>query len=168
MRRLLFVLLAGVTTSAIAVGAARDSRATAIARAHVWEATNIPSKDLRSGPAGEKAFKFLETVTCKYDNKKLPGKTPKFACKIDPNDDLKVKYGGNNGEVYAEVAATRLLWALGFGADAQVLRQGRVSWLSHRSGRHHPQPTGKCRRSGDDRAQDAWRAVRTRRHLGLG
>jgi hypothetical protein len=28
-----------------------------------------------------------------------------------------VKYGGTNGEVFAEVAASRLLWALGFGAD---------------------------------------------------
>ena len=28
-----------------------------------------------------------------------------------------MKFGGANGEVYAEVAATRLLWALGFGAD---------------------------------------------------
>ncbi len=34
------------------------------------------------------------------------------------NDEVKVKYGRTNGEVYAEVAATRLLWALGFGADA--------------------------------------------------
>src|SRR4029077_15864969 len=121
MRRFLFVVLAGVTTSAIAaVGvAAKDSRATAIARAHVWEASDIPSKDLRTGPAGDKAFTFLETVTCKYDNKKLSGKTPKFACKTDTDDELKVKYGGTNGEVYAEVATTRLLWALGFGADAQ-------------------------------------------------
>jgi len=30
---------------------------------------------------------------------------------------VKVKFGGANGEVFAEVAATRLLWALGFGAD---------------------------------------------------
>ena len=28
-----------------------------------------------------------------------------------------MKFGGANGEVYAEVAASRLLWALGFGAD---------------------------------------------------
>ena len=28
-----------------------------------------------------------------------------------------MKYGRYNGEVYAEVAATRLLWALGFPAD---------------------------------------------------
>ena len=124
MWRLLLVLF-GVTSCVIAAPtvAAKDKdkdwRATVIARAQVWEATNIPSKDLRTGPTGEKAFKFLETVTCAYDNKKLSGKTPKFACKIDPDDELKVKYGGTNGEVYAEVAATRLLWALGFGADAQ-------------------------------------------------
>jgi hypothetical protein len=32
-------------------------------------------------------------------------------------DVVKVKFGGENGEVYGEVLATRLLWALGFGAD---------------------------------------------------
>ena len=31
--------------------------------------------------------------------------------------ELKVRYGRDNGEVYAQVAATRLLWALGFGAN---------------------------------------------------
>src|SRR2546428_7407070 len=35
----------------------------------------------------------------------------------DKTDEVKVKYGRDNGEVYGEVAATRLLWALGFGAD---------------------------------------------------
>ncbi len=33
-------------------------------------------------------------------------------------DVLKVRYGNNNGEIYGGVASTRLLWALGFGADA--------------------------------------------------
>jgi len=121
MRRLTFVLVAGVTTSTIAatVVAAKDDRAAVIARAQVWEATDIPAMDLKTGPTGEKAFKFFEAVTCKYDSKKLAGRTPKFACLIEPDDELKVKYGGSNGEVYAEVAATRLLWALGFGADRQ-------------------------------------------------
>jgi hypothetical protein len=121
MRRLMFFLVAGVSawTLAATVVAAKGDRAAVIARAQVWNATNVPSMDLKTGPAGEKAFKFLETVTCKYDNKKLSGRTPKFACKIDPDEELKVKYGGSNGEVYAEVAATRLLWALGFGADGQ-------------------------------------------------
>lgn len=121
MRRLIFVLTAGLTTSTVAATlvAAKDYRDTAIARAQVWEATDIPAKDLKTGPTDEKALQFLETVTCKYDSKKLSGRTPKFACVIEPDDELKVKYGGNNGEVYAEVAATRLLWALGFGADRQ-------------------------------------------------
>ena len=43
--------------------------------------------------------------------------TPKFWCEVGPDDNVKVKYGESNGEVYGEVAATRLLWALGFGAD---------------------------------------------------
>ena len=42
--------------------------------------------------------------------------SPKFACRVG-DDELKIKYGGTNGEVYGEVLATRLLWALGFGAD---------------------------------------------------
>jgi hypothetical protein len=33
--------------------------------------------------------------------------------------NVKVKYGAGNSEVYGAVVATRLLWALGFGADAQ-------------------------------------------------
>ena len=36
---------------------------------------------------------------------------------IGGDDEVKVKFGGANGEVYGEVLATRLLWALGFGAD---------------------------------------------------
>jgi hypothetical protein len=120
MRRLIFLLTAGLTAPTIAstVGPTKDNRATVVARAQVWQATAIPSMDLKTGPS-EKAFRFGESVPCTYLNKKLAGKTPKFACRIDADDEVKVKYGGNNGEVYAEVAATRLLWALGFGADGQ-------------------------------------------------
>ena len=38
---------------------------------------------------------------------------------------VKVKYGEKNGEVYAEVAGSRLLWALGFQAD--VMYPARVT-----------------------------------------
>jgi hypothetical protein len=47
----------------------------------------------------------------------MGGSTPKFACVVPPDDELNVKYGKGNGEVYAEVAAARLFWALGFGAE---------------------------------------------------
>jgi hypothetical protein len=57
-------------------------------------------------------------VSCTYFPKKISGATPKFWCEVKPHDEVKVKYGAANGEVFGEVAATRLLWALGFGADA--------------------------------------------------
>jgi hypothetical protein len=90
----------------------------AIRRAQLWSRTTVASMDLKAGPRGADAFAPNETVTCEYTvNKTLGGRSPKFVCKAGPADELKVKYGKSNGEVYAEVAATRLLWALGFGAD---------------------------------------------------
>jgi hypothetical protein len=74
--------------------------------------------DLKAGPPRPDAFRPRETVECDYLDVKLSGASPKFACRIGAEDELKVKFGGANGEVYGEVAATRLLWALGFGADA--------------------------------------------------
>src|SRR5438067_13459670 len=88
----------------------------AIRRAQVWQQTDIASLDIKAGPQDVKGFAPEETVTCDWVQKKATS-TPKFYCAIDPKDEVKVKYGEKNGEVYAEVAATRLLWALGFGAD---------------------------------------------------
>ena len=96
---------------------AQDARTPLIARAQVWAPTDIPSRDIKNGPGGPGAFPFRAEVTCDYLDKKLSGLSPKFACVIGNEDEVKVKYGGTNGEVYAEVATTRLLWALGFGAD---------------------------------------------------
>lgn len=95
-----------------------DTRKALIARAQVWMPTAIASRDLLAGPRDPGSFPLRATVTCEYLDKKLSGLSPKFACMLGKDDELKVKYGGSNGEVYAEVAATRLMWALGFGADA--------------------------------------------------
>lgn len=98
--------------------ARKTARAEAIARAQVWTPTNVSSMDIRTGPPRPDGFPFRATVTCDYEERDLSGASPKFSCEVGDEDALKVKYGGNNAEVYAEVAATRLLWALGFGADA--------------------------------------------------
>ena len=92
-------------------------RKDAIRRATVWRPTDIASVDVRTGPAEKGAFPPFSTVTCDYVGRKSAGASRKFECTIAPNDEVKVKYGEQNEEVYAEVAATRLLWALGFGAD---------------------------------------------------
>lgn len=94
-----------------------EMRRAAIQRAQVWVPTDVPSMDLRTGPQGPGAFPPNATIDCNHLDKKMGGQTPKFACVIPPDDQLKVKYGKHNGEVYAEVAAARLFWALGFGAE---------------------------------------------------
>jgi hypothetical protein len=92
-------------------------REAMIANARVWKKTEVAKVDLRSGPGGPGSFAIGETVACDYKDEKLSGRSPKFVCALARDDEVKVKYGGTNGEVYAEVAASRLLWALGFGAD---------------------------------------------------
>ena len=93
------------------------ARLAAIRRAQVWKPTDVAGANLRVGPEGADGFAADATVRCEYRDKEMTGRTPKFACVVKPDDELKVKYGAENGEVFAEVAATRLLWALGFPAD---------------------------------------------------
>lgn len=94
------------------------ARTREIARARVWNATPIETLDLRKGPPGKGAFAPEAIVVCDYVAEKQGGTTPKFACVLPNGDQVKVRYGIDNGEIYASVIATRLFWALGFGADA--------------------------------------------------
>ena len=94
-----------------------DARGSVIARAQVWSPTNVAAADIKAGPPRADGFPFRATITCDYLPKQLSGASPKFPCRVGDEDELKVKFGGTNAEVYAEVASTRLLWALGFGAD---------------------------------------------------
>jgi hypothetical protein len=93
------------------------ARLDAIRRAQVWEPTDVAAMNLRIGPKGHGSFAPDETIHCRYADKVMSGNSPKFTCVIPPDDEVKVKFGRENGEVYAEVAATRLFWALGFPVD---------------------------------------------------
>jgi hypothetical protein len=88
-------------------------------RAEAWRPVDTASLDLLAGPPADDAFRFDASVSCSYayPDKPLSGATPKFECELAPKDVVKVKFGLDNGEVFAEVAATRLFWALGFLAD---------------------------------------------------
>ncbi len=119
----------GVTLAAVALAAASAGqtlkdltpaeRLTYLRRGRIWHQVDIPSMDVRRGPQMKGAFAPMQDVTCRYDDRKLGGTTPKFACVIPPNDVAKVRYGPSNGKVYAAVAGTRLFWALGFATDAE-------------------------------------------------
>jgi hypothetical protein len=121
---LLLTLLVGAGASGCAVSAAAvaddpksPDRTSVIARAQVWSPTKVRAVNVKQGPQGPGAFPFGATVSCTYLDKKLGGASPKFACLVGERDEIRVKFGGGNGEVFGEVLATRLLWTLGFGAD---------------------------------------------------
>ena len=91
--------------------------------------------DLLTGPIDGLTFDPATVVACEYHlpGARLGGATPKFLCRVG-GTVYKVKYlpsahygtTSKNGrsadrEIYAEVAATRLFWALGFGADQVFL-----------------------------------------------
>ena len=105
------------STSRPAVTLTKEARLAFIQKARVWSPTDVPTINLRDGPGGAGAFRPNELVMCDYVERKLPGRTAKFYCAVQPDDIVKVRYGRINGEVQGSVLATRLLWALGFAAD---------------------------------------------------
>jgi hypothetical protein len=91
-------------------------RGEAIARAHVWRAPRVAigQADFRPRPSTPR------NLSCKFKISELGGTTPKFDCDLQSGEEIRVKYG-KGPEIPAEAAATRLLEALGFGADQITL-----------------------------------------------
>jgi hypothetical protein len=91
-------------------------RNEAFARAKVFRSEPFdPSKiDFAADPNSGVVDPKL--TTCKYKPEDVSGTTPKFDCVLQNGEKVKVKYGYTR-EIPSEIAATRLLHALGFGAD---------------------------------------------------
>jgi hypothetical protein len=113
--RTVFVLGALWSLAAASPDYTADKRLGAIRRAQVWMPVDVAAFDFK---AGDGDFAPWATVSCTWVDRQFGGKTPKFGCALSPGDDVKVKYGDANSEVYAGVAATRLLRSLGFAVDA--------------------------------------------------
>lgn len=90
-------------------------RADGIARAQVWRSPKVPVHRAKLGAIGT-----MRQLTCRFKTTELGGTTPKFDCDLDTGEEVRIKYG-KGPEVPAEAAATRLLSALGFGADQITL-----------------------------------------------
>jgi hypothetical protein len=101
---------------------ADDWRRDALARAKVWAPpeVEVSRAELGRNPAGPGGWADESELVCKFRPEKSTGRTPKFECVFENGEVLKVKYG-DHPEVHTEVAATRLLSALGFGADSMYV-----------------------------------------------
>ena len=92
-----------------------EERAALIARAKVWRTPDVPiARATFTGAA------TIDSLSCKFKLTELGGTTPKFDCTAEDGSEMRIKYG-KGPEIPAEVAATRLLHALGFGADSVTL-----------------------------------------------
>ena len=96
-------------------------REDALSRARLWrEPPPTGRMNLRRNPRGPHAFGSADRMTCRFQLEEASGATSKFKCAFANGEVLKVKYG-RNPEVHTEVAASRLLEALGAGADHMYL-----------------------------------------------
>jgi hypothetical protein len=86
------------------------------ARVFVESPPLIASLDLAKVPGESLPFDPNGTVSCQFVPKPTSGTTSKFDCRLENGEIVKVKYG-RSLERQAEIAATRLLAALGFEAD---------------------------------------------------
>jgi hypothetical protein len=115
--------------SAMVTSAAQ--RRAYLANATIWHDRATPSPEqIVEGPtglgvAGRAQLNPPDGLPCtwKSGGGTMGGNTPKFTCTTAAGVSLRVKYFDfdatrGNREVFAEVAATRLFWALGFDADA--------------------------------------------------
>jgi hypothetical protein len=121
-----------------------EQRNAALASARVWSqpAVAIGSADFSVNTPGPGGFDANADVECTFSLEPVSGMTPKFMCTLPNGDKVKVKYGEAipNGEVPAEITATRLLTALGFPTD----RMNRVHSIKCRGCPPLPQQALKC------------------------
>ena len=105
------------------------ARSDYLARASIWSDPGVKTpEDILRGPIERFPLSRAEAdapdgFPCKYTRSgvSLGGRTQKFICETPGGQSLRLKYysdKGGNREIFGSVASTRLLWALGFDADA--------------------------------------------------
>jgi hypothetical protein len=88
-----------------------EERDALLKRAVVWQSPdNVSAVSFAPDPSTPRE------LDCKFIVTELGGTTSKFDCVLPSGEQIRVKYG-NGPELPAEVAATRLLRGVGFGAD---------------------------------------------------
>jgi hypothetical protein len=129
----------------------RSARSHYLHEARVWRQTDIPGTNILAGPQSPIAIPPEHEVDCQYvEPREVPtGYSPKFQCKLAGSQQVAhVKYGSH--EVYAEVAGTRLLWALGFYTDEDYPVKIRCSGCPEKSPFHPSKSEARVERYFDD------------------
>lgn len=102
-----------------AIRASAAARSDALRRARVWRAPGDRPR-VPLAPSTTSVGDAPSPLECRFLPDAPSGTTTKFDCVVGSGEVVKVKYG-TTLEIQAEVAATRLLAHLGFGADSVSL-----------------------------------------------
>jgi hypothetical protein len=125
----------------------RETRAEFIARARLWELHNINALTPGNIRSGQKTnLTNDQAITCDYVPEKkqeLGGSTPKFRCIGSGGQTYHVKYG--KPKAYTAVVASRLLWALGYGADISTPVRVICNGCPHDPWNHPVKISGRTR-----------------------
>jgi hypothetical protein len=92
------------------------ARNDALARAKVFRDVRFDAASIDFAADPNSGVVDATFTSCRYKPDEVSGTTPKFDCELPGGEKIKVKYGGTQ-EIPSETAASRLLHALGFGAD---------------------------------------------------
>jgi hypothetical protein len=154
-------LLAAQATNLSVVRATEASRANYLAHARIWQDPGaISAAEAFAGPAVSlpdttDAGAADPGLACTFvqPGREIGGNSPKFLCRTTSGRDLRVKYWDpeirhGNREVFATVAASRLMWMLGFNSVQAVSLNVR------------------CERCPEN-PHDGTGQARTRRYLGM-
>ena len=100
-------------------GAEGGSRDVYLEKGQVWEKRDIQNINILLGPSSSNPILPGAEIRCRYVEWKKPpvGATQKFNCALESGEIVRIKYGIDNREIFAEVVASRLFWALGFSPD---------------------------------------------------
>lgn len=96
---------------------------SALANATIFAEPRVPIAryDFIRGEPAPDAFRPEQELECTIAEVPSKGSTPKLYCTLPGGDQIKVKYGADNAEVPSELAASRLLSAIGIGTDRMYL-----------------------------------------------
>lgn len=118
MRKMFVILIALSVLNACKLWQTPNwTRKEYLRKGKVWHKNDIPKMNILAGPQNEISVPPEQEVTCKFvePRTRSTGFSPKFKCKLNNGTTIRVKYSSR--ETYSEIAATRLMWALGFYAD---------------------------------------------------
>lgn len=126
-------------TICFSVAAAQEKALAPSGSAVLWEPVAIAERDLYWGPGGREMFPVMEGMT--YVDRQVGGNNLKFRLRDKEGRDWVVKAAD---ESQPEVAATRLLWAIGYPTEVDYLvpKVSIAKWGNRKNVRFEARPKG--------------------------